>query len=211
MTIWQKTVTANVTSVAPPRVGNLAVPELPSFAAIGLPVEIEVRIRDRHTPKEWANAYAVQATDDLRTYSILRTARTTDPTLGECHELHYLQMALEKTAKAFLLKASSNFENHRTSHEVFEKFQKNCFRDPSSGIGKKYASQLGAFKVLGKAIEKLAPAVARDVTPENVEYPWSNGSTLFTPAKESFQGGWGTAKPHLPAFVQMLGDVLKTI
>ena len=34
MTIWQKTVTANVTSVAPPRVGNLAVPELPSFAAI---------------------------------------------------------------------------------------------------------------------------------------------------------------------------------
>lgn len=39
---------------------------------------------------------------------------------------------------------------------------------------------------LGVSIEKLAPAVDRDQTPENAEYPWVVGETIFVPCRHRY-------------------------
>jgi len=49
------------------------------------------------TNKSWAKAYAKQALSDLQAREIL--VRSNAP---KCHRLHFLQMAAEKTCKAYL-------------------------------------------------------------------------------------------------------------
>jgi len=53
--------------------------------------------------EDWARAYAKQALSDLDVREILVRGNT-----EKCHRLHFLQMAAEKTCKAYLTIANGH-------------------------------------------------------------------------------------------------------
>lgn len=59
----------------------------------------------------WSSAFAKQACSDFDARERLCTSD-----LPACHQLHYLQMALEKAAKAHLIAAHADPEKLQTSH-----------------------------------------------------------------------------------------------
>lgn len=150
------------------------------------PVEIAQNFLLPETKRLLAEAYAAQSQSDFRVYQeFLQDAE-------ECHRLHFLQMACEKIAKAYRLKDTPDFpEESLYSHVIFSKFVLNLLKSPQ--IKRLYKSQNAALqqlerdaKRLSREIEKLAPAVDRERTPANVEYPWIQGQSVFTPCAFSF-------------------------
>lgn len=138
------------------------------------------------TKRLLAEAYAAQSQSDFRVFQeFLQGAE-------ECHRLHFLQMACEKIAKAYRLRDTPDFpEDGLYSHVIFSRFILNLLKSPQ--IKRLYKSQNAALKqlerdanCLSREIEKLAPAVDREQTPANVEYPWIQGQLVFTPCVFSF-------------------------
>lgn len=133
-----------------------------------------------------ADTYAEQSRSDFTVYRLhLQNAE-------ECHRLHYLQMACEKIAKAYRLRNPVTFSfEDLYSHVVFSKFII-IFLKPTPVKGR-YRTQEAKrrqmeryARALAVEIEKLAPAVDRDQTPQNAEYPWIVGETIFVPCRHSY-------------------------
>jgi hypothetical protein len=125
--------------------------------------------------REWRNGYAVQASSELRVYQLL-ISRTGLPA---CHRLHYLQMCLEKTAKAYLWqsgKKSERSEKINTSHKYIGKFLPQIFRDYwlAQNPTKPFASvKWKRLKQLCQELDFLAPATDdAGQRSDNCEYPW---------------------------------------
>lgn len=81
-----------------------------------------------HTPAEepsreaWARAYARQAQSDWEPYDQL-TGQVTGQGALRCHQVHYLQMASEKIAKAYRFRDTATSPKHLLrSHVGFTKF-----------------------------------------------------------------------------------------
>ena len=128
-----------------------------------------------------AEAYASQSQSDFRVYEkFLQDAE-------ECHRLHFLQMACEKIAKAYRLRDTPNFPEEKLySHVFFSNFILSLLTSPQIKI--RYRSKNAKLQQmvrdgqrLSRQIEKLAPAVDREQTPANVEYPWIDGHSVFIP------------------------------
>ncbi len=110
----------------------------------------------------------------------------------ECHRLHFLQMACEKIAKAYRLSDAETFAtNDLYSHVAFSKFILYFLR--TQQLKERYRTQDAKrrqmeryARTLALEIEKLAPAVDRDQTPENAEYPWLVGETVFVPCRHRY-------------------------
>ncbi len=106
---------------------------------------------------------------------------------GRVPRLHYLQMACEKIAKAYRLRDLASFNpDDLYSHIVFSKFITGFLK--STPVKHRYLSQDSKrrqmeryARSLATEIEKLAPAVDREQTPANAEYPWLLGETVFLP------------------------------
>jgi hypothetical protein len=133
-----------------------------------------------------ADAYAEQSRSDFAVYQIhLQGAE-------DCHRLHYLQMACEKIAKAYRLRDPVSFNpDDLYSHVVFSKFIVGYLK--STPIKLRYRlqdskrRQMDRYaKLLATEIERLAPAVDRKNRPDNVEYPWLTGETIFVPCHHSY-------------------------
>ena len=114
------------------------------------------------------------------------------PEAEECHRLHFLQMACEKIAKAYRLRDAETFTtNDLYSHVAFSKFILYFLR--TQQLKERYRAQEAKrrqmeryARILAIEIEKLAPAVDRDQTPENAEYPWIIGETIFVPCRHRY-------------------------
>ena len=65
----------------------------------------------------WTSAFARQAQSDF----LARDQLLVNPRLPECHQLHYLQMAFEKLAKAHLIAAGSDPSDIQSSHAYVAK------------------------------------------------------------------------------------------
>ncbi len=133
-----------------------------------------------------ADAYAEQSRSDFAVYQVqLQSAE-------ECHRLHYLQMACEKIAKAYRLRDPVSFNpDDLYSHAVFSKFIVGFLK--STPTRNRYQSQdskrrqmEGYAKSLASEIERLAPALDRENRPDNAEYPWMIGETIFVPCRYAF-------------------------
>ncbi len=133
-----------------------------------------------------AEAYARQSQSDFKIYQeVLQDVE-------ECHRLHFLQMACEKIAKAYRLRDTPNFpEENLYSHVFFSRFILSLLTSPQ--IKDRYRSRDAKLKQmvrdgqrLARQIEKLAPAVDREQTPANVEYPWVEGNSVFTPCSYKY-------------------------
>lgn len=146
-------------------------------AGLDLPREARVRL---------ANAYAEQSRSDFTVYAVhLKDAE-------ECHRLHYLQMACEKIAKAYRLRDTKTFGlDDLYSHTVFSRFIQNFLRVEE--VTDRYQAQNAKLRQierfarsLAAEIEKLAPAVDRDLTPANAEYPWEDGGAVSVPCRHRY-------------------------
>jgi hypothetical protein len=62
----------------------------------------------------WSEAFLTQAKSDWQVYEHLN-----ETGFPACHALHYLQMASEKLAKAYLLAGISEIEDVRSTHRAF--------------------------------------------------------------------------------------------
>ena len=166
--------------------------------------------------EQLADAYAAQSRSDFTVYRLHLTSAE------ECHRLHYLQMACEKIAKAYRLRdrVSVNLDD-LYSHVVFSKFIVIYLK--STPVRHRYRAQEAKRRrmeryahSLALEIEKLAPAVDRDQTPENAEYPWMVGETIFVPCRHSYpisrllgeQGGRDILKLIEIAIEDYPGDTL---
>ena len=136
----------------------------------------------------WASAFALQSRSDWQVYNLLAG----EPQLADCHELHYLQMACEKIAKAYRCRdTDADLQDLLKRHIGFAKFMSSFLSSP--GIQEAYKGRDAQLREisrvargLAREIEKLAPAVDRTGTPENAEYPWESGDKVVSPCQYSY-------------------------
>jgi hypothetical protein len=87
-------------------------------------------------------------------------------------------MACEKIAKAYRFRyTDTSIDDLLTSHIALSKFIEGFLKSAPmkgyyGGHHKKLETVIGYARKYAEAVEKLAPAVDRDSTPCNAEYPW---------------------------------------
>lgn len=129
------------------------------------------------TAETWRSAFLRQASSD---YEIFRWMNENARPL--CHQLHYLQMASEKLAKAFLCDRG----NRRPPqvHNVLVTFLRVAklrgeFRRACKMSKPQFRSFIDGLLPLADAVEKLAPAAGPDNP--NPEYPWEAAGSVVSP------------------------------
>jgi hypothetical protein len=133
-----------------------------------------------------AVAFARQALSDFEARDqLLRNSQ-----LPECHQLHFLQMAMEKTAKAHLVEGGSDPLVIQSSHAYIAKVIPIIVRQALTNIpGPKSQWVIRAVRALARRIELLHPQVDDAGTaPSNCEYPWRDATGhVLAPAQYDFQ------------------------
>jgi hypothetical protein len=110
------------------------------------------------TNEDWARGYALQALSDLRAREALVNANA-----EKCHRLHFLQMAAEKTCKAYLT-AGSGHDHVRKSHAYIAR-DYYAKVNGSNEIGR---WEITEIKRLAREIQLLAPACGEgDIREDN--------------------------------------------
>jgi hypothetical protein len=137
--------------------------------------------------RAFADAFAAQGRSDWEVYQHL--SGLPKPSFPRCHQLHYLQMATEKIAKAYRIRdTDGDVDALAHSHTGFEEFVNAFFRAPAIRTefqGRDAALQTlqRSAQTLAREIEKLAPAIDRLVSPENSEYPWERDDRVLLPCE----------------------------
>lgn len=137
---------------------------------------------------DWALAYMKQGGSDFATYQLLSSI----PGMPICHLLHYLQMAGEKIAKAYRFRDTDTAEDRLTTeHVAFSRFIQSYLGSPE--IKQRYAGKdeqlretVKVARKLAREIEKLAPAVDRETSPANAEYPWIDDGRVVVPCEFTY-------------------------
>lgn len=133
----------------------------------------------------WARGYAVQASSDFEARDHLCRSH-----LPSCHQLHYLQMALEKAAKAHLIAAGSDPLELQSSHAYIAKVVPIIVRDGLRRTpGADSTWVMNSIRILARRIELLHPQVdANRSAPANCEYPWIDSrGDVVAPAEHNFE------------------------
>jgi hypothetical protein len=159
----------------------------------GHSVRLSFAIESPHSRKEWSRAFALQGRSDLEVYRVLDANKA----LSVCHSLHYLQMASEKIAKAYSMRnpKGPSLDTLTKSHAgaPSDEFVKKYFTDNRATRFRDKKAQLNEIVIglggLAREINKLHPSVDPDKNPQNVEYPWSDGTRLRVPCKHTFLDG----------------------
>lgn len=154
----------------------------------------------------WALAYVKQGGSDFAVYQLL--SRT--PGVTVCHPLHYLQMACEKVAKAYRFRDTATTEERLTSeHVAFSQFIESYLGSPE--IKRRYAGRhhqlrriIKVARALAREIEKLAPAVDRETSPANAEYPWMDSGCVVVPCEFAYPSLTLLMEPGGRTFLRLL-------
>lgn len=134
---------------------------------------------------DWARAFAIQACSDFEAREQLLRNRE----LPLCHQLHYLQMAMEKAAKAHLIAGGADPELLQSSHAYTGKVVPIIVRDGLSRTpGAKAPWLLNTVRALAQRIDRLHPQVNDGGSvPSNCEYPWKNATgRIAVPTQHDF-------------------------
>lgn len=134
----------------------------------------------------WRTAYFRQAQNDYGMFREL--GKRTD--VAMCQKLHYLQMATEKLAKAFLSPPSGG--SHPHVHDALCNLLKFCKQRPDIRrlLGYEnnyhaYCSYIDSLLSVAERIEKLAPVGRQERV--NPEYPWlDHDGNVVCPVSYSF-------------------------
>lgn len=126
-----------------------------------------------------------QASSDHKIYRMLRAANT-----ESCHQLHYLQMTMEKLAKAYLWRTGKASRVSHVSVDIFLRSLMDRSRADLESIAAALnfkssdhlETSVRSMRPMARQIELLAPSLAADGP--NAEYPWPHHRPVHTP--ESF-------------------------
>jgi hypothetical protein len=130
---------------------------------------------------EQQRLFLVQAQSDYQIFRFLLSENK-----PACQVLHYLQMATEKLARAYLWKHGVA----KKSHAAFSKFVRSVAGDDRVRIelGYKWRDQwdakLNRIAMLAEAVQQLAPDLAMDGP--NLEYPWPPTHPTAAPIESEF-------------------------
>lgn len=130
-----------------------------------------------------------QAKSDFEVFELLRAQG-----VAPCHALHYLQMATEKIAKAYLWRQPCSPPPR--SHAGFVQFlrflgqvrradQERIAQLFNFGTIRGLQSWVKANGDLAYALERISPALAGDGP--NTEYPWPHVQPTTAPVNHSFE------------------------
>jgi hypothetical protein len=124
----------------------------------------------------WRHTYARQAVSDFEVYTLL----SQEGELPACHRMHYLQMSLEKAAKAHFWSgpgAGAAKSKVNRTHQVAEKYLPAVYKAfwyKTRGKTIIPGNVLKAAKLLCQEVDLLAPAVYDEMQRlDNCEYPWA--------------------------------------
>lgn len=154
--------------------------------------------------REWGRAYFEQAYSDWLAYKAL-----SDTSLPHCHQLHSLQMTLEKLGKALRLAAGGlRVEDRKKTHLAFVKYigaakHDRGLRDFLIMRSGQFQEYCDSIRQAAGEIERLQPQLAGER--ENVEYPWEGPTAVLTPALANFRQ-FGALRS--PAGVKLLAFIL---
>lgn len=161
-----------------------------------------MRTSNSKAGRPWSTAYAIQACSDFDARDqLLRNRR-----LPQCHRFHYLQMAMEKTAKAHLVEGGSDPASLQSSHAYIGKVIPIIVRHALARTpGGRSGWVMDAIRALARRIELLHPQVdSGGTTPSNCEYPWRDAAgQVVAPAQYDFNLNLHEAK----AAVTMIKEV----
>ena len=136
----------------------------------------------------WRQAFLAQAHSD----DAVRRRLNRDPEVAECHQLHYLQVATEKLAKAYSCPPSGGPPSQ--THKGFVRLLQMLKDRPDLRRRLGYGTDTASFRrlidsllPLADEIERLAPSLA-GLSQPNPEYPWfdSGAEELVAPADFAF-------------------------
>lgn len=120
----------------------------------------------------WRTAYARQSLSDFVVFEHLCLIDD----IPECQRLHYLQMALEKAAKAFFWSGSGSkqvLSKVNTSHDVVETHLLKLYMHYQARLRRVIpGAWMREVRLFCREIDRLAPANDRQLRPDNCEYPW---------------------------------------
>ena len=143
----------------------------------------------------WKTGYLRQAQSDMKMYDVLMGMNRSGCPI--CHPFHYLQMATEKLAKAFLIDPKRQADPKFSSHKVFTKFLQALrgYRVPEYDVisqkmrmdKRQFVSHIDSLLGSAKVIEDLIPTrepQTKETKKENPEYPWKPvGGAVEVPAE----------------------------
>jgi hypothetical protein len=161
-----------------------------------------MRTTDSKGNRRWSVAFAVQACSDFDARDQLLQSHL----LPQCHQLHYLQMAMEKTAKAHLIEGGSDPMVIQASHAYIAKVIPIIVREALARVpGGSSQWIVAAVRTLARRIELLHPQVDNAGTaPANCEYPWLDATgQVLVPAQYDFTLNLHAAK----AAITMIKEV----
>lgn len=158
--------------------------------------------------RAFALAFMAQARSDWHAYRVLNEAH-----VAMCHRLHYLQMACEKLAKAYRLRdTKAPVDDLVSKHSGFSKFVAPFFmavlKDEYSGKDQQLRALVQRARALAREIEKLAPAIDREESPENAEYPWERDGQVTAPCDFAFPSLEPLRQPGGRAFLNLVERAL---
>jgi hypothetical protein len=152
-------------------------------------------------------AFYRQSSSDWRLFEELRNRSRREA----CHELHYLQMATEKLAKAFLWGTRTP---PRQTHVSLVQFLRRIgtsrrVRDALEfGRQEQLAAWVRGVLPLAYLIERLAPDLAGDGP--NPEYPWPPDLPETAPVDYDFPAVLELETARGRQFVELIGRLLMT-
>jgi len=123
-----------------------------------------------------AEAFRRQAQRDMVCYRHVLSLAIPDGGAGDCSALHFLQMAVEKLAKAVQLKREPS-ASVESSHQAVSGLVRTLKRPDvtrvlgRSGKAARYRGSLESVRWALSALERLHPQLAGNGP--NLEYPWS--------------------------------------
>ena len=138
----------------------------------------------------WKEAFVRQAEND---YSVFREFNASGKPISQ--QLHYLQMATEKLAKALSL--GHRNDRPKTTHAALGRFLRISKNRPDlrrdldyGGNYNAFVSYIDSLIPFAEKIERLAPRGGRLDEP-NAEYPWQvAGSSVIAPLDHKFDDIW---------------------
>jgi hypothetical protein len=152
-------------------------------------------------------AFYRQSVSDWRLFQELRNRSTREA----CHELHYLQMATEKLAKAFLWGTRTPpRQTHASLVQFFRRIATSRrARDALQFTGQEQlATWIRAALPLAYTIERLAPDLAGDGP--NAEYPWPRDMPETAPVDYDFAMMRELGNARGRQFIELVGRLLMT-
>ena len=131
----------------------------------------------------WETAFLKQARSDMAVFEEANRYPL-------CQQLHYLQMATEKLAKAYWSR-ENNGKRPPGKHTAFVDFLRRCGMYPrirdAFGMGRRQFREF-TVSLLAKAHEVENLAAAGDVDKPNPEYPWQENGAVVAPVDYPFPG-----------------------